>query len=65
MQVTSTKTIPANKSTLLSILESQVAVMNPELYIGKVGSVNDESDLDLQQLLVEIKDKDKENLFME
>ena len=62
---TETKYVSTDKSPLLSSLKHQVADLKEELDIGKVGSVSYEVDLDLQQLLAEIKDEDKENIFAE
>ena len=57
MEATSTKSIPANKIVLLYSLDSLVADLKTELSTEKVDNASDEGDLDLQQILVEIKDE--------
>ena len=50
---------------LLSSLASRASDLKAELGVEDKDSTGDEGDLDLQQFLVEIKDKDKKHLFVE
>ena len=63
MDSTTTMSLPHDKSVLLSSVECRVADLKAELGVQAKDVTGDESDLDLEQFLVETKDEDKEHLF--
>ena len=65
MEATATMPAPADKSLLFSSLEYRVADPKEELGIGKVESLCNGGDLDLQKFLAETKYEGKENLLTE
>ena len=65
MKSTTTTSVPQDKSVLLSSIESWEANLKSELVAEAKDSTGDEGDLDLQQFLSEIKDEDKEHVFVD
>ena len=64
-QALENKSLPTKKYTLLSSLEYRVDNLKLELGISKVCDTSNEGDFIMQKLLAEIKDQDKEHLFIE